>query len=86
MTSEEFTLWTVKDAHEPQGPRQMMLMLAEVLAAVANGALTRRDKQAWEAAHFLPPDPWQVLPASAAPAAPTATGPSLDELQRAMRC
>jgi hypothetical protein len=31
--------------------------LAELLAAIANGALIRKDKEHWQASHFLPSEP-----------------------------
>lgn len=31
---------------------------AELLAALSNGALRRRDNKLWTVRDFMPPDPW----------------------------
>lgn len=44
-------------AEEPIDPA-MLAALAEMLAAMANGPLHRKDKRTWKAADFMP-DRWQ---------------------------
>ena len=48
----------------------MLAALGEMLAALANGPLTRKDKRNWSAADFMP-ERWQAEP-DAPPAEPSA--------------
>lgn len=76
ITAEEFSEACVYLREEPLDPA-LLAALAEMLAALANGPLSRRDKQLWTAADFMLPrwqaaDP-QATPehAATAPSAPT---------------
>lgn len=58
MSAQEFARWQVwLDAHRI-GPSWDALRHAELLAAAANGALTKPDKRPFVPAEFMPPDPW----------------------------
>ncbi len=63
MSSEEFGLWLAYRELQPFGPLQLMPMLAEVLAGLANGQSPRKDKRGWRADDFIAPKRWAVPPA-----------------------
>jgi len=52
ISAEEFTEACVYLREEPLDPA-LLSALAEMLAALANGPLTKRDKTLWSAADFL---------------------------------
>lgn len=63
LSALEFHEWGAwLDAHRI-GPRWAALRHAELLAAVSNGALQRRDSRLWAARDFMPLDPWDEAPA-----------------------
>lgn len=80
MTSEEFALWLAYRRTQPFGPllAPLMPMLADMLAAMANGPLQRNDKRLWRADDFLPPRLWAPEPAPA----PPSQGPSLADIEQ----
>lgn len=47
---------------EQQGPRWEAARRAQLMAALFNGPMRRRDGRAWEPADFMPHDPWQPAP------------------------
>lgn len=58
MSAQEFGEWITYFEREQLHPAAQRLRHAQLLAAVSNGAMTRRDGAHWAASHFLPPDPW----------------------------
>lgn len=67
MTAQEFGEWMVFYQREQLHPAAGRMDRAQQLAAVHNGPLTRRDKQMWRAADFMPLDPWVPQPEPASP-------------------
>jgi hypothetical protein len=73
MSAQEFGLWSTFLENEPMGPASMLAMLAEVLAALANGPLRApKGRGAFRAADFLDATRWQPAAAAALPAEMTA--------------
>ena len=58
MSAQEFAQWQTMYEKEAWNPESQRLQHASVLAAVFQGASTRKDHQPWSAAHFLGADPW----------------------------
>lgn len=58
MSAQEFAQWQSMYEKEAWNPESQRLQHASVLAAVFQGASTRKDHQPWSAAHFLGADPW----------------------------
>lgn len=77
MSSEELALWLARWRIEPFGPHTLMRVLAEVLAALANGPLERRDKRLWQPTDFFDPRCWQAAREA------SRREPTIDELRRA---
>ena len=67
MSAAEFFEAQTYLAEEPLDPG-LLAALAEMLAALANGALQRKDKAVWRAADFLP-ERWRPAPPPGVPAA-----------------
>ena len=62
LSAQEFHEWGAwLEAHRI-GPRWDALRHAELLTALHNGALKRRDSRLWAEADFTPPDPWDDRP------------------------
>jgi hypothetical protein len=72
MSSEEFSLHQALMLREPGGEGDMHRWAA-MMAAIANGALRKRDKSLFRAKDFYP-DPWEPEPAPP-PRAPDAKPP-----------
>lgn len=77
MTAEEFGTWQVYLAEEPI-PAPHMRLHADLMAAHANGALTREDKRLWRGGDFMP-DLWVDRAQEPPPA-----GPSFHDIQTAI--
>jgi hypothetical protein len=73
MSEFEFAQWQLMYEKEGLNPESQRLQNAALLAAVLQGASTRKDGKSWSAAHFMGPDPWQAV--LAAPGVPTAPAP-----------
>jgi hypothetical protein len=73
MDSEEFGWWLAYRSVQPFGPMALMPALAELLAAIANGPGTRKDKRGWRPDDFIDRNRWK--PAESA--AVKSKGPSL---------
>jgi hypothetical protein len=74
MGSAEFSHWLAFLDAEPIGSHGDLQRWAALMAAIANGPLTKRDKSAFRVADFLV-DPWQEAPK------PKARNPKPGELQ-----
>lgn len=66
MTGQEFGLHVALEAHEPMAPAHERAVAA-IIAANANGTLTRKDKKSWSSRDFMPPTSWPVIDADALP-------------------
>ena len=62
ISAEEFALHQAYWRREPSGPEGRMLMWSALMAAIANGALIRKDKRSFTATDFWP-DTWAPPPA-----------------------
>ncbi|MEO8153562.1 MAG: hypothetical protein ABI605_10870 [Rhizobacter sp.] len=69
MGSYEFELHMALDEEEATGPDQLPRMWAHLMAAIANGPLTKRSGDKWQATDFMGPS-W--VPPPPPPTAPTA--------------
>lgn len=58
LGAQEFVQWMQWMQAEQVGPDWDALRHAELLAAVANGAVVKPDKRMFTAADFQRPDPW----------------------------
>lgn len=67
MSTEEFEQWRVMFRIEELHPQAEQLRHGEMLAAIATGALTRRNKRPWLASDFMRADPWAPKPRKRAP-------------------
>ena len=67
MTAGEFGLWQAFLEAEELGAAAEPQRWAELMAATLNGPLTKKSKQLWTAAEFLP-RPWAPPPAPPKPA------------------
>lgn len=63
LSADEFGLWRAWLAEHQAAPEAQPALMAQLIAAVMNGPLTRADKQFFKATDFLP-QPW---PAPAPP-------------------
>lgn len=59
MSSEEFGLWLAYRSVQPFGPMMAMPAIADVLAAIANGPMTRKDKRDWRPEDFIDRERWK---------------------------
>lgn len=63
MSAQEFGDWCEFLHAEPAPQHTMVPMLAQLLAALANGPLKPPSgSPVWQAQHFMPPDPWAPPP------------------------
>lgn len=69
MSSEEFALHVAYWSREPTGPAGQMWMWAGLMAATANGQVTRKDKRLWQRQDFWPEDLWKPPPPPPPPGA-----------------
>jgi hypothetical protein len=67
MSALEFSQWQAMYEKEALNPESHRLQHATLLAAILQGASSRKDGKHWSAAHFLGPDPWIPAPAQPAP-------------------
>lgn len=67
MSTEEFEQWRVMFRVEELHPQSEQLRHAQLLAAIATGAIGRRGKKAWLPSDFMKAEPWAVKPAKRAP-------------------
>lgn len=65
MSALEFGQWQAMYENEALNPESHRLQHATLLAAILQGASSRKDGKPWSAAHFLGPDPWKPAPATA---------------------
>lgn len=72
LSAKEYVRWMIWLETERQGPRWEAVRQAQLMAALFNGPMRRRDNRAWDPSDFMPPDPW-------APARPRLLNPA-DEL------
>ena len=70
MGSAEFSRWLVFLEEEDLGPGALRAWQAQVLAALHNGPLVKKSRDAWRASEFMP-SPWRRRAAAARPAAAT---------------
>ena len=63
MSALEFAQWQAMYENEALNPESRRMQHATLLAAILQGASSRKDGKHWSAAHFLGADPWK--PASA---------------------
>jgi hypothetical protein len=77
MTAEEFEEWRVIFTIEQLHPALDTQRHAQLLAALHNGPLTRKDKKLWRTDEFALPDPW----ARPKPRARRATQPTPEQLR-----
>ncbi|MBL0918043.1 MAG: hypothetical protein IBJ14_05030 [Hydrogenophaga sp.] len=69
MSAEEFLEWQVMYQAEGLTPGAQRLRHAQLLAAMHNGPLGRRDKTLWKPGQFVSSDPWRRAAVVAAPTA-----------------
>ncbi len=69
MSVEEFLEWQVMYQAEGLTPGAQRQQHAQLLAALHNGPLTRRDKALWKTGQFIGADPWRRAAVAAAPTA-----------------
>lgn len=69
MSAAEFLEWQVMYQAEGLAPAAGRLQHAQVLAALHNGPLTRRDKALWRTGQFMLADPWRQAAVQTAPTA-----------------
>ena len=82
MTAQEFGLHMALDAHEPLEPA-IERAVASLIAASANGPMTRRDKRMWLAGDFIP-EHWPEIDEDAL-AAPMASPPTVEQIREQAR-
>ncbi len=73
MTAAEFGQWQVFLQHEPLDDASRLQLWAQLMAAVSNGALTKRDKTLFTWRDFLG-TPWAAKPEAEAGSAPSLQG------------
>ena len=71
MSAKEFGDWIVYLEAEQLTPSHGAARHAQALAAVSNGALSRRDGALWHAGQFMRPNPWAPAPIAADLSDPT---------------
>lgn len=72
MSAEEFGEWKAIFSKEQLYPADDRMRHAQLIAALHNGALIKRDKTTWQAAQFMDAEPWQIVQEAAEAAPPTA--------------
>lgn len=66
MSAREFALHQAYMRRIPTGWEGVSLLWARAMAALLNGPMTRKDKAAWRAEHFVA-DPWAPAQPAKAP-------------------
>lgn len=71
LSAREFSQWLLWMDAEQVGPAWDTLRHAQLLAALHNGPMSKRDKSAFKASEFVPANPW--APPGEAPPPPDPT-------------
>ncbi|MDP3625016.1 MAG: hypothetical protein Q8S12_00350 [Hydrogenophaga sp.] len=71
ISAEEFGEWKAFFSKEQLHPAAARMRHAQLMAALHNGALVKRDKTTWTSAQFMSADPWVIEEETAEAAAPT---------------
>ena len=82
MTAQEYGLHMALEAREPLDPA-IERAVASLIAAQANGAMTRKDKRMWLAGDFMP-EHWPEIDEDAL-AAPKASPPTVEQIRAQAR-
>lgn len=71
MSAEEFGEWKAIFSKEQLHPDAERMRHAQLLAALHNGALVKRDKTTWQAVQFMGGNPWEIAEEATEAAPPT---------------